>query len=69
MPYPTPAKFHTMTFEHFDVLIIGAGLSGVGAGVHLQKHCPGRSYAILEGRESIDEEERGAMRQYIDRDW
>ncbi len=42
-----------MAVEHFDVLIIGAGLSGIGAGVHLQKHCPGRSYAILEGRDGI----------------
>ncbi len=42
-----------MKTEHFDVLIIGAGLSGVGAGVHLQKHCPGRTYAILEGRERM----------------
>ena len=39
--------------EHFDVLIVGAGLSGIGAGVHLQKRCPGRSYAILEGRERM----------------
>ena len=42
-----------MTIEHFDVLIVGAGLSGIGAGVHLQKHCPGRSYAILEGRDRM----------------
>ncbi len=39
--------------EHFDVLIVGAGLSGVGAGVHLQTNCPGRSYAILEARERL----------------
>ncbi|TKT72376.1 NAD(P)/FAD-dependent oxidoreductase [Afipia massiliensis] len=39
--------------DHFDVLIVGAGLSGIGAGYHLQKNCPGKSYAILEGRESI----------------
>jgi monooxygenase len=39
--------------EHFDVLIVGAGLSGIGAGVHLQRDCPGRSYAILEARERI----------------
>jgi monooxygenase len=39
--------------EHFDVLIVGAGLSGIGAGVHLQKHCPGRTYAILEGRDRM----------------
>jgi monooxygenase len=37
----------------FDVLIVGAGLSGVGAAVHLQTHCPGKSYAILEGRERM----------------
>jgi len=39
--------------EHVDVLIIGAGLSGVGAACHLQRSCPGKSYAILEAREAI----------------
>jgi monooxygenase len=39
--------------EHFDVLIVGAGLSGIGAGYHLQTRCPRRSYAILEGRDAI----------------
>ncbi len=39
--------------EHFDVLIVGAGLSGIGAGVHLQTNCPGRRYAILEARERL----------------
>jgi cation diffusion facilitator CzcD-associated flavoprotein CzcO len=39
--------------EHFDVLIVGAGISGIGAGFHLQTRCPGRSYAILEGRETL----------------
>ncbi|MGA9583297.1 MAG: NAD(P)/FAD-dependent oxidoreductase [Allosphingosinicella sp.] len=38
---------------HFDVLIVGAGLSGVGAAYHLQEGCPGRSHVILEGREAI----------------
>ena len=42
-----------MSIEHFDVLIIGAGLSGVGAAYHLQKNCPDKSFAILEGRSSI----------------
>ena len=42
-----------MTIEHFDVLIVGAGLSGIGAGVHLQARCPGKTYAILEGRETL----------------
>jgi cation diffusion facilitator CzcD-associated flavoprotein CzcO len=43
----------TRVGEHFDVLVIGAGLSGIGAGCHLQRRCPGRSYAILEARERI----------------
>ena len=42
-----------MALEHFDVLIVGAGLSGIGACVHLQTRCPGRSCAILESRERI----------------
>ena len=42
-----------MTTEHFDVLIVGAGLSGIGAGYHLQRRCPERRLAILEGRERI----------------
>jgi cation diffusion facilitator CzcD-associated flavoprotein CzcO len=37
--------------EHFDVLIVGAGLSGIGAGCHLTRECPDRSYVILEARE------------------
>lgn len=37
--------------EHLDVLIIGAGLSGIGAGAHLRTLCPDKSFAILEGRE------------------
>ena len=39
--------------EHFDVLIVGAGISGIGAACHLGKHCPDHRYAILEGRERI----------------
>jgi cation diffusion facilitator CzcD-associated flavoprotein CzcO len=39
--------------EHFDVLVVGAGLSGIGAGWHLQHQSPDRSYVILEGREAI----------------
>jgi len=42
-----------MSGEHVDVLIVGAGLSGVGAGAHLQQNHPSKSYAILEARESI----------------
>ena len=39
--------------EHLDVLLVGAGLSGIGAAVHLQQRLPGRSYAVLESRESL----------------
>ena len=39
-----------MAIEHFDVLIVGAGLSGIGAAYHLQRDCPGKTYAILEAR-------------------
>src|SRR5436305_11004894 len=42
-----------MAQEHFDVLIIGAGLSGIGAACHLQADCPGKTYAILEARERM----------------
>jgi cation diffusion facilitator CzcD-associated flavoprotein CzcO len=38
---------------HVDVLIVGAGLSGIGAACHLTDKCPGRSYAILEAREAM----------------
>ncbi len=39
--------------EHFDVLIVGAGLSGIGAAHHLRRRCPRKTYAILEGRDAI----------------
>src|SRR5579871_4311581 len=42
-----------MPAEHFDVVIIGAGLSGIGAGYRLQTRCPRRRYVILEGRGEI----------------
>ena len=42
-----------MSGEHINVLIVGAGLSGVGAAHHLQENHSGRSYVILEARESI----------------
>ena len=42
-----------MAKEHVDVLIVGAGLSGIGAAYHLQQKCPGKTFAILEGRDAI----------------
>ena len=43
----------TTEIEHVDVLILGAGLSGIGAACHLREHCPQKSFAILEAREAI----------------
>ena len=44
--------------EHFDVLIVGAGISGVGGAFHLTKQCPGTSFVVLdalvEPQESLD---------------
>jgi cation diffusion facilitator CzcD-associated flavoprotein CzcO len=39
--------------EHFDVLIVGAGISGVGAGYHMRTQCPDKSFVILEGLDSF----------------
>src|SRR5690242_19024299 len=39
--------------EHLDVLIVGAGISGVGGAYHLTKQCPGTSFVVLEALESF----------------
>jgi cation diffusion facilitator CzcD-associated flavoprotein CzcO len=39
--------------DHLDVLVIGAGLSGIGAAHHLQTRCPRKSFALLEARDCI----------------
>ena len=39
--------------EHFDVLIVGAGISGIGAAYHLTQQCPTKSFVVLEGLESF----------------
>ncbi|HET6811758.1 MAG TPA: NAD(P)/FAD-dependent oxidoreductase [Acidimicrobiales bacterium] len=39
--------------EHLDVLIVGAGLSGIGAASYIEKRCPWASYAVFEGRDAI----------------
>ena len=41
------------TIEHLDAVIVGAGLSGVGAAVHLQRDFPGRRFTILEARAAM----------------
>src|SRR3954465_11969703 len=42
-----------MASEHVDVLIVGAGISGVGAGCRLQRRCPHKWFAILEARGAL----------------
>jgi cation diffusion facilitator CzcD-associated flavoprotein CzcO len=39
--------------EHFDVIIVGAGISGIGSAYHLHDQCPGKSYLVLEEMESF----------------
>jgi cation diffusion facilitator CzcD-associated flavoprotein CzcO len=39
--------------QQFDAIIIGAGISGISAAYHFQKNCPGKTYKILERRESL----------------
>ena len=39
--------------NHVDVLIVGAGISGIGSAYHLQDQCPGKSYAILEMKDTF----------------
>lgn len=42
-----------MQAETVDVLVVGAGISGIDAGYHLQTLCPGKTYVILEGRDDL----------------
>ena len=42
-----------MNSEYFDLVIVGAGLSGIGMACHLAQECPGKSCLILEGRDTL----------------
>jgi cation diffusion facilitator CzcD-associated flavoprotein CzcO len=48
-----PVSDEPSAVEHVDVLILGAGLSGIGAACHLRQECPQKTFAILEARDAI----------------
>ena len=48
-----PAKSAAVKTEHFDVLIIGAGISGIGGAYHLRQQLPGKTFVMLEEHESF----------------
>ena len=52
MSYYALADRTSEFMEHVDVIIVGAGLSGIGAGCHLKMRCPKKSFVIFEGREA-----------------
>ena len=39
--------------DHVNVIIVGAGLSGVGAAAHLKRNCPSKTFTLLEGRSAV----------------
>jgi monooxygenase len=49
----TAAAVTPCAATHFDVLIVGAGISGIGSAFHLQQQCPGKTYAILEMKDTF----------------
>ncbi len=56
----TVTPLQSSTPEHFDVLIVGAGISGIGAAHHLLEKCPGKTFVMLENKESFG----GTWRQH-----
>ncbi len=52
-PHTIIARDRPRGTEHFDVLIVGAGISGVGGAYHLTEQCPGTSFVVLEAQESF----------------
>ena len=52
-PLERTAEHATTPVEHLDVLVVGAGLSGIGAACRLARHCRGTRFAVLEGRDAI----------------
>jgi monooxygenase len=53
MPDPAPAHEQPVQDDHRDVVIVGAGLSGIGAAYRLRSECPGRTWTVLEARDAL----------------
>src|ERR1700710_2939695 len=49
----TPSRTASQGTGHFDVVIVGAGISGIGAAYHLTRQCPGKSFVVLEAQDSF----------------
>ncbi len=52
-PQPGSTATDNVTAEHFDVLIVGAGISGIGGAYHLQQYCPTKSFVLLETKDTF----------------
>ncbi len=52
-PAAAPSPVGDDDAQHFDVLIVGAGISGIGSAYHLKTQCPDRSYVVLESQDSF----------------
>ncbi len=50
---PRPVEAAGNGTEHVDVIIVGAGISGIGSAWHLQQECPGKSFVLLESRDAL----------------
>lgn len=48
-----PQLPYALDMEHLDVLVVGAGISGISAAYHLQTHCPDKTYAIVDMRDNL----------------
>jgi len=48
-----PGREAAVATEHFDVLIVGAGISGIGGGYHLRQQCPGKTFVLLETQDNF----------------